>query len=104
MDFESELILSRRVIRIRLGNASERRISEACPAAAIADVEVGCIGDIEALRTELHLHALGDGKVLEDRQIDMSKVGPEQRVPTSSSNGSQWLRSEGCDVKELGLA
>src|SRR5579863_4366769 len=34
----------------------------------------------------------------------MPKVGPEQRIPTSSSNGSQWLGSEGCDVKERGLA
>ena len=104
MHLESELILSRSVIRIRLGNASESRISEACPAAAIADVEVGRIGDIEAFRPELHLHVLGDGKVLEDREIDMSKVGPEQRISTSSSNVSQWLRSEGCDVEELDLA
>ena len=66
MYFESELILSRSVIRIRLGNTSERRISEACPTAAIANVEVGRIGDIEALRTELHLHTLGDRKVLEN--------------------------------------
>src|SRR5246127_5319067 len=104
MYFESELILSRRVIRIRLGNTSERRIAETCPTAAVADVEVGRIGDIETLGTELHLHPLGDRKVLENGQIDMSKVGPEQRIPMGGANRSQWLRGEGRDIKELGLA
>src|SRR5579863_3762488 len=104
MYFESELILSRRVIRIRLGNTSERWISEACPTAAIANVEVGRIGDIETLRTELHFYAICNGKVLEDGQIHMAKVGPEQRIPTSGANRSKWLRGEGRDIKELGLA
>ena len=66
MDFESELILSRGVIRIRLRNAPECRISETRPTAAIADVEVGRIGDIKTLCAELHLYELGDRKVLED--------------------------------------
>jgi hypothetical protein len=43
MSFESELKLSRRVVWIRLGDTSERRVSEAGPTAAIADVEVGRI-------------------------------------------------------------
>ena len=78
MDFESKLVLSRGVVRIRLGDTSERRISEARPTAPIADVEVGRIGDIEALRTKLHLYAFADWKVLENRQIHMSKVWPEE--------------------------
>ena len=104
MGFESELKLSRGVIRIRLGDTSERRISEACPTAAIADVEVGRIRYIEALRAELHFHALGDRKVLEDGQIHMSEIGPEKGIPMRGANRSQWLWLKCRDVKELGLA
>ena len=36
------------MVRIRLRNVSEGRVAEACAAAAVPDVVVRCVGDIEA--------------------------------------------------------
>ena len=63
---EGELIFPGGVVRIGLRNGSEGRVSEACPTAAISDVEIRCVRNIEALRTELDLYTFRDGKVLED--------------------------------------
>ena len=77
MDFECELKLTWGVIRISLRNASECRITKACTAAAVSDVEVWRIGEIEALCAKLHLQSLRNRKVLEDGEIDVAELGPE---------------------------
>lgn len=91
---ESELILPWCVVWIGLRNSTECRVSEACAATAISDVEIRRVGDIKALGPELHLQTLRDGEVLEDRQINMAEVGPEQRVSMGGSNGSKGLWGE----------
>ena len=53
--FKCELIFPRGVVRIGLRYTTECRVSKACPAAAVSDVEVRSVRDIEALRAELYL-------------------------------------------------
>ena len=50
---ESELIFSRSVVRIGLRDPSEGRVSEACSAAAISDIKIRRVRDVEALCAEL---------------------------------------------------
>src|ERR1700733_13446231 len=89
---ERELIFPWRVVRISLRDASEGRISEACSAAAISDVEVRRVRYIEALCAELQLYTFLDRKVLEDGEVDMAEVGSKLRVALCVSNRSERLR------------
>jgi hypothetical protein len=70
-------------------------------AVVIRYVEVRRVGDVEGLNPELNRRALSDREVLEQRQINVTEVGPEHRIAWSISNRSQWLRCEGCRIEEL---
>ena len=101
LPLERELVLPWGIVRIGLRNASEGRVAEACAAAAVSDVEVGCVGDIEAFYAELHVDTFRDRKVLEEGEIDVTKVRSEQRIALSSPDRSEGLRGELCRVKEV---
>jgi hypothetical protein len=72
------LVLPWGIVRIGLRNASEGRVAEASAAAAVSDVEVWCVGDIEAFYAELHVDTFRDRKVLEEGEIDVTEVRSEQ--------------------------
>src|SRR5579863_1770114 len=101
MSLECELKLTRRVIRIGLRNASERGVAKACPAASVSDIKVWRVGEIEALRSELHLQAFRDWKVLENGEIDVTELGSKQRIALSVPYGSERLRSKRSGIEEL---
>jgi hypothetical protein len=98
---ESELIFPRSVVRIGLRDAAEGWVSEACSAAAISDIEVRRVRDVEALCAEPHLYTFLDRKVLEDGEVDMAEVGSKLRVAPGVSNRSECLWSEGCRIEEF---
>lgn len=69
LDFEGEFVLPWGVVRIGLRNAAEGGVAEggvaeACAAAAVSDVEVGCVGDIEAFYAELYVDS-GKDKIVQ---------------------------------------
>jgi hypothetical protein len=101
---QSKLKLAWSIVRIGLRDASEGRVSEACSAAAISNVEVRSVRNVEALCTELHLYTFRNRKVLEDGEVDMTEVGSELGVTLGVSDRPECLRSEGCRIEEFSQA
>jgi hypothetical protein len=64
LDFEGEFVLPWGIVRIGLRNAAEGGVAEACAAAAVSDVEAGCVGDIEAFHAELYVDS-GKDKIVQ---------------------------------------
>ena len=59
---------------------TEARVTELRGRGAIPDVEVRRIRDVEALRTELYLEGLLDGKVFEQRYVHVPGVWAKEGV------------------------
>jgi hypothetical protein len=71
------LLLPWNVIPIGLRDGSEGGVSDTCSAAAICDVEVRRVRDIEALGAEQQLYTFLDRRVLEEEKVDMAEVWPK---------------------------
>lgn len=59
---------------VRIGLRSGGRVAEATAAAAVSDLEVGGVGDIEVFYAELHVDTFPDRKVIEEGKIDVTEV------------------------------
>jgi len=66
LHFQGELMLPWNVVRVGLRNLSEARVTKRISRLAILQIEVGRVGDVECLHTELHVHPFRDRKVLEE--------------------------------------
>jgi hypothetical protein len=71
------LVLPWNAIPIGLRDGSEGGVPEACSAAAICDVEIRRVRDIEALGAEQQLYTFLDRRVLEEEKVDMAEVWPK---------------------------
>src|SRR5271156_688051 len=101
--FECELVETRGVVRIEVADLSEVSTAKFCTAVPQREDEAWRVANVVGLGTELQVHALGQRKVLEERQIHVTEVGAEERIARRIADFPRRLRCEGGDVEELGL-
>src|ERR1700722_1010467 len=76
--FQSELVETRRIVRIEVANYSEVSAAKFSTTVPQREDEARGVADVVGLRTELHVHAFGHREVLEERQIHVTEVGTKE--------------------------
>jgi hypothetical protein len=101
LKLQSELILTRVVIRIVVGDRSEGGVSKLCVSTAQGNNEAGRVAQVEGLSGELQVGALRHRELLGESDIDVTEVGPEERVALYVADCAGRLRNKCRGVEEI---